>query len=227
MVNSGVPLDPATPPFTLTFTAPGEYDYACWIHQPYMVGKVIVQEAGAALPMEQDGVDAQAQQELGAYLETAGRLAGAAATPAAAGGAEVLVGPGEEEVELLQFLPHEVRIGVGETVRWTYAGSMSPHTVTFLGGDPAVEDIIFVPGDAGPPTIAINPNSFYASDSVGQPYAGQGLVNSGYIGPFPGMPTEFELTFDTPGEYGYYCILHSGGPDEPPTESMTGRVIVE
>jgi plastocyanin len=222
VVNSGLPLDPATPPFTLTFTTPGEYDYACWVHQPFMNGKVIVQEAGAALPMEQDGVDAQAQTELAAFVETATALF--ASTPSAAN--EVLIGPGQEHVELLAFVPNEITIAAGESVVWNHLGTMSPHTVTFLGGGAAIEDIVFVPGEAGPPTIAINPNSFYASDSASQPYGGEGVVNSGYLAPFAGLPTTFELSFTTPGEYKYYCILHAGGPDDDPSMSMVGKVIV-
>jgi plastocyanin len=233
VVNSGVPLDPTAPPFTLTFTTAGEYDYICLVHPKYMTGKVIVQEAGAALPMEQDGVDAQAQQELAAFTERAAAVWASVATPAAA--AEVQVGPSDENVELLAFVPNEVRIKAGEAVHWVYKGSMSPHTVTFLGGAEAVEDVLFTGGEAGPPTVVLNPNSLFPSDSVGQPYSGEGLVNSGYLG----APTEvvgwdgyqrvetFDLTFAAPGEYKYYCILHAGGPDDPPTEGMTGKVIVE
>jgi plastocyanin len=226
VVNSGLPFDPSAPPFTLTFTAPGEYDYSCFVHQPHMNGKVIVQEAGSPLPMEQDGVDAQAQTELAAFIETAKALLGSTATPAAAGVAEVLIAPGQEHVELLTYLPQEVTIKAGETVRWTYAGSMSPHTVTFLGGEAPIEDLVPVGGEAGPPAITINPNSFFPSDSASQPYSGAGIVNSGWLGPFPGMAQSFEIVFAAPGEYGYYCILHAGSPDEDPTMSMVGKVIV-
>ncbi|MGH2699836.1 MAG: plastocyanin/azurin family copper-binding protein [Actinomycetota bacterium] len=34
------------------------------------------------------------------------------------------------------------------------------------------------------------------------------------------MPAEFEVTFDQPGTYGYFCIPHEGS-------NMTGSVWVE
>ena len=35
----------------------------------------------------------------------------------------------------------------------------------------------------------------------------------------------YELTFTKAGEYPYYCILHSGGPDD--EHGMTGKIIVQ
>jgi plastocyanin len=54
-VNSGLP-DPSAPPFMLTFTTPGTYDYLCLVH-PQMKARVVVQEAGAKPPTDQAAYD--------------------------------------------------------------------------------------------------------------------------------------------------------------------------
>ena len=57
MVNSGVDfLRMDQPAYTLTFTAPGTYEYACAFHSVVMKGKVTVQEAGASLPNERSSL---------------------------------------------------------------------------------------------------------------------------------------------------------------------------
>jgi hypothetical protein len=48
-------------------------------------------------------------------------------------------------------------------------------------------------------------------------YSGEGLVNSGFPGelnrePLPGGPA-YGLTFDTAGEFPYFCVLHASGPE--------------
>ena len=234
--NSGLPLDPSVPPPVVKFTAAGTFDYLCDIH-PGMVGQIVVQEAGTAYPADQAAIDTQVQTDMAAAyaaLQTAIDTANAA-TPAA-GVATVTVGVSAGQAETLAYHPAEVTIAAGETVRWTSGTEISPHTVTFLGGEQPIEDIIFQPSDAGPPKVILNPNSFFASDEPAT-YNGQGIVNSGYIGNGPVWASNtFDLVFDTPGTYDYYCILHAG-PAEPadgatpaagsPTiEGMVGKVIV-
>ena len=87
------------------------------------------------------------------------------------------------------------------------------------------EDISVEPQPGGPPTIIQNPMTLFPQ---GEPvYSGEGYVNSGFLGelngePLPGGPA-FELTFDTAGEYPYYCILHASGPEGP---GMAGTITV-
>ncbi len=53
-------------------------------------------------------------------------------------------------------------------------------------------------------------------------FSGTGYHNSGFMGPeFVGIE-DYELTFDTPGEFDYLCILH-GRPDG---TGMAAKVIV-
>lgn len=231
-LNSGVSFfrDPAVP-FAPTFTTPGTYEYRCEIH-PGMVAKITVQEAGSELPMDQAAIDQMAAEQLADYLARGQALIEQYSQPQAtpvAGGAtvhEVAAGASDGQVEPLRFMPAEISIKAGDTVRWTNHSQISPHTVTFLGGEEPVEDIIPEPQPAGPPKFVLNPVSFFPSQKPAA-YNGQGLVNSGYIGQAPVFNgAQFELTFDTPGEYRYYCILHAGGPDDPIGESMVGRITV-
>ncbi len=60
--------------------------------------------------------------------------------------------------------------------------------------------------------------------SGGNVWSGTGFVNSGFMGiPELGLPMEFEVLFDTPGEYIYYCILHG----DPEGGRMAAKLIVE
>ncbi len=231
-LNSGISVfrDPAVP-FAPTFTTPGTYECRCEIH-PGMVAKITVQEAGGQLPMDQAVIDQLAADQMADYLARGQALIAQysqrRATPSAGGATvhEVAAGVNDGQVEPLRFLPAEVSIKAGDTVRWTNLSQISPHTVTFLGGEPPVEDIVPEPQPAGPPKFVLNPASFFPSQKPAA-YNGQGLVNSGYIGQAPAFNgAEFELTFDTPGEYRYYCILHAGGPDDPIDQSMVGVITV-
>lgn len=237
-VNSGLPL--AGPePFTVTLTAPGTYEYWCDLHGALnMMGTVVVQEAGAAYPMDQAGVDEQAAAEQAALLEQARALiaeqeamagtpmAGMAtpmagmemASPTAGGAHQVAVGQSAEKIELNIFFPRNLTIAAGETVRWVYTSDDPPvpHTVTFLSGGEALPFVLPEGGAAGPPTLVLNPQLLLPAG--GPTYSGQGLVNSGLM-ITGGGPTEFALTFDTPGTYDYYCAIHG--------EMMSGTVTVQ
>ncbi|MBA2520242.1 MAG: hypothetical protein H0V24_11295 [Chloroflexia bacterium] len=72
-----------------------------------------------------------------------------------------------------------------------------------------------------------NPDTLFPQG--GEVYSGEGFFHSGFMGNVaPGGPSfgglnPYELTFDTPGEYSYYCILHASGPEGP---GMAGTIIV-
>jgi len=232
LVNSGVVFFREGAPFSVTFPEPGEYEYLCIPHAAVMRARVIVQEAGSELPMEQADYDALAEEQLATILD-AGRAAveeyaGAGATPGADGATvhEVAVGVNgaDGQAQVLRFLPEELEVKAGDTVRWVHRSAHEPHTVTFLGGEEAPEDVIFEPQPAGPPRLLQNNMTLFPQG--GDVYNGEGFTNSGFMGdPLPGG-TEYQLTFDTPGEYGYYCILHAGGPEDPIGQAMVGRITV-
>ena len=57
------------PPYTLTFTTPGTYEYYCAVHSVVMKGKVTVQEAGAELPNDVAAYETMAQEQFAALVE--------------------------------------------------------------------------------------------------------------------------------------------------------------
>jgi plastocyanin len=233
-LNSGVDVVrlPGDPPFVVTFTAPGTYEYQCIPHGVVMKATVIVQEEGAARPEDQAAVDARGEQEWAALIEE-GKAEIAAYTEAVAATPdsgrtvwEVAAGVGEGQARVFQFLPNTLEIKVGDTVRWVNYSKTEPHTVTFIGaGAEQPEDIFIEPQPDGPPKIVQNPLTLFPQ---GDPvYSGEGYVNSGFMGELNGEPlpggTAYELTFDTAGEFPYYCILHASGPEGP---GMAGTIRV-
>jgi plastocyanin len=235
--NSGLDIlrTPEQGPYTLVFTTPGSYDYLCLVHGIVMKGKVTVQEAGAELPADVAGYEAMAQEQIAAVIEE-GKAAlsdAQAATPTTEDGAawDVSAGVGGlSQARVMRFVPREVTIKVGDTVRWTDRTIGEPHTVTFLGGTEPPEDVLIEPQEGGPPKLIQNYQSFLPAGEA--TFDGTGYRNSGFLGLPPEVGSMFglhgdtyELTFTAAGEYSYYCILHAGGPDD--EQGMAGKVIVE
>jgi plastocyanin len=101
------------------------------------------------------------------------------------------------------FFPENLRIHVGDTVRW----SPGFHTVAF-GSAAEIQQlrsqfILAVPQKAGPPTLMVNPKTAFPSG--GSTYDGTGFWNSGLL---QNGPTQ--LTFTKAGEYHYGCLIHPG-----------------
>jgi plastocyanin len=233
-VNSGLDVIrlPGDPPFMLTFTTPGTYEYQCIPHGVVMKATVVVQEAGSEFPEDQAAIDARGEEERAALLQEGmaeiAEYAEATATARDDGSTlwEIAAGAGEGQARVMQFLPNALEIKAGDTVRWVNHSKTEPHTVTFLGeGVEQPEDIAVEPQPSGPPKIIQNPLTLFPQG--GQVFNGEGYVNSGFLGelngePLPGGPA-YELTFDTAGEYPYYCILHASGPEGP---GMAGTITV-
>jgi plastocyanin len=237
LLNSGVGLlfEPGQF-FAPTFAAPGTYDYLCTIHSKTMKGTVTVQETGAALPHEQADYDRMAEAQLATVLDQGRALIGqhdqAVAVRRADGTSrwEVSVGVGEGQAEVFRFLPDRLEIKAGDAVRWTNRALMDPHTVTFLGGTEPPEDTLVAPQDDGPPLFVQNTLTFFPFG--GPVYNGTGFTSSGWLGAEPGpdpsiaiaydVPETYELTFDTPGEYTYYCAYHGNATGE----GMAGTIVV-
>jgi plastocyanin len=241
LVNSGLDVlrTPETGPYILNFTTPGTFPYECAVHGVVMKGTVIVQDAGTEYPNDQARYDAIGAEEMTGYLETGlaaiSELEGMVATPAADGPTtwDVAVGAGGlTPARVMRFIPEELTIRVGDTVRWTNRSDGEPHTVTFLGGEEPPQDILIEPQASGQPAILQNMQTFLPAG--GTEYDGTAFTHSG----FNGLPPEinemfglvgqtYELTFTEPGEYPYYCILHSSGPESEGPMEMNGRIIVE
>lgn len=99
-----------------------------------------------------------------------------------------------------RFDPAETTISTGETVVWKNTSSPA-HTVTAYESD--------LPGGAG----------FFASGEAESEDAARDNWNDGFGGALDTEDT-YEHTFETPGEYPYFCIPHE-------VSGMTGIVVVE
>lgn len=217
LVNSGLDIfrDATTPPFVLTFTKPGTYDYQCIPHQAVMKATVIVRDAGADLPHDQAAYDQMAKERIGALIgegmAAAEEHAEATSTKRADGTTlwELSAGVGgKSQARVFRMLPDAIEVGMGDTIRWVNRSVGEPHTVTFLGGEEPPEDTLIEPQPAGPPKLI--QNNLTLLPQGGDVFSGTGYHNSGFIGTdFPGGES-FTLTFDTSGEFSYYCILHGG-----------------
>ena len=237
-VNSGLDVlrTADSPPYMLTFTTPGTYEYFCTVHSLVMKGTITVQEAGSALPNDAAAYEAMAQEQFAALVEegraTISELEGREATPATDGANvwDVAAGAGgTSQARVMRFIPEVVTIKAGDVVRWTNLAIGEPHTVTFLGGAEQPEDVMIEPQEGGAPKLIQNYQSLLpAGDNV---FDGTGYTNSGFLGLPPeiteplGMYSDvYELAFTAPGEYPYYCILHASGPEA--ETGMIGKVIV-
>ena len=234
--NSGLDVlkAPDDMAYALEFPTPGTYDYQCAAHADVMTGRVIVQEAGAGLPNDIAGYEAVAQQEMADVLaEGTKALADAtAATPMAADGTawDVSAGAGGlSQARVMRYIPAEVRIKVGDTVRWTNGTTGEPHTVTFLGGTEQPANTLLETQTSGPPKYIQNYQTFLPMGE--KAFDGTGYRNSGFLGVPPEIGQAFgllgdsyELTFTKAGWYPYYCVLHAGGQDD--AQGMTGTVVV-
>ena len=198
--------------YSVTFTKAGTYKYYCLIHQPEMVGTIVVQPAGSALPKSHGDYFAAGQADLTVDINAA--AGSVAAFPYSSGGNHLAAGiaPGiaagsPSQSTVMRFLdspalgtqPISVSVPVGGSLVWTNQSNNSPHTVTFpvAGQTPP----------PGPPDIPAGGTSTYD---------GSTFTNSGVIPP----GGSYTLTFTKAGTYTYYCLFHSG-------EGMTGTVTVQ
>ena len=108
-------------------------------------------------------------------------------------------GSGADEVQMTAhaFEPERITIQAGESVVWKNTSS-EQHTVTADEATLPSGAAYFSSGDA--------PDETSANDDL----SGE-LISVGQ---------EFTFTFDKPGTYSYYCILHK-------SDGMVGKVVVE
>lgn len=132
-------------------------------------------------------------------------------SPAATAGTERMAGPATWRVHVgdqsrngaiqgMQFLPGDIWIDVGDTVRWT-AASMEPHTVTFL-------PLGQLPAPFDPSNPAQTTQS--ASHRIGTPgeVRNSGVMSTIQFSELPPTITSYRLTFTGRGDFVYYCLIH-------------------
>jgi len=205
--NSGVPPDDKPFSYSMTFTKPGRYEYACTIH-PGMKGMVnVVDRAVTETP---EAALARGRAEQAATLG-AGTKAYANIHPQTTGSHVVvtIVGDRQARYSVLRFTREPLVIAAGTTVTWTVNDPFEVHTVTFASGAALPEFITPQAQPAGPPKILLSALALTPTPATS--YDGTGWVNSGLLGA-PGAPgnspSSFSLTFTKPGRYVYWCLVH-------------------
>ncbi len=209
--------------YSLTFTEAGTYPYLCIVHThpgadgtpEGMLGVVTVQPAGTPYPQTQAQIDAAAGAQLATDTRMATQAEPAATQVTAAPGPggtttyNVNVGYGDMLMDYMRFAPSELTIAQGDTVVFTQRAPGAPHTVTFASGGAEPDLVLPEPQPGGPPKLVLNPAVL--NPAGGRVYSGAGYFNSGWLNgttnPAPG-PRSYALTFDTPGRFEYYCVLH-------------------
>ncbi len=164
--------------YTLTFGGTGDFTALCLVH-PGMSISIHVRPAGTPYPFTQQDYNARNARTRAKLIAQGNSLSSEARR--ISNNHFVVVGIGNDQVDVMRFFPKTVRIHVGETIGFSNQ-SMGPHTVTF--GEEQAN--IFVP--------------------YGDPAAFDGTspLNSGLLlGPAP-----FSVTFTTPGTFHYFCALH-------------------
>jgi plastocyanin len=116
--------------------------------------------------------------------------------------------------QFMRFYPESITINVGDSVVWKL-NSAEMHTVTFLKPGEKAPDLI-IPEGKDSQRVMFNPPAVFPQGTSA--YDGTALTSSGQLGGGPQFPTDYKLTFTTPGSYDYICTFHP---------MMKGKVIVQ
>jgi plastocyanin len=208
-------ISPGDKPFTytLTFTKPGRYEYACTIH-PGMAG--IINVVDGAVTETPEAALARGKAEQAATL-AAGTKAYDNLNPTTTGSnvAVTIVGDKQARYSVLRFSHDPLVIPVGTTVTWTDTDPFEVHTVTFASGARLPQFITPQAQPSGPPKILLSTTALTPTSA--KTYDGTGWVNSGLLaahGAPGGAPSSFSLTFTKPGRYEYWCLVHDEAHQE-------------
>ena len=212
-MNPLVPGMPASREFSLTFTKPGVYRYACALHA-HMRGTIDVAPAGAKDVPSQAEIDQQAKTEIAhltALIDKGQELAKNVRSEPGPNGTAfwyVRAGVFDRSAELggilFDFAPKELTVKTGDTVIWQ---AVDTHTITFNPTPPAPVLFTVKPQPDGPPWLVRNPQVWRPAKPASV-YDSTQYFNSAPIGIITPLGTSWALTFDKPGVYEYLCALH-------------------
>jgi plastocyanin len=202
--------------FDLTFTRRGTYNYVCVVHGVGMSGQIIVVDRDRDIPSPRE-VDRRSRRLIAAALAQApaaiaqGNAEVPPPTPNPDGTTtyHVLVGFNVGQLALFHFFPEELTVQPGDTVEWTFSmEDGAPHTITFLNGEEAPDDLIVWPQKEGPPLLLVNPEVLFPQNP-GQPLTREGVRSSGVLRQDVPPPSfSLEIAADIIGEEPYECLLH-------------------
>ncbi|MEW6476257.1 MAG: plastocyanin/azurin family copper-binding protein [Actinomycetota bacterium] len=210
LVNSGLlPLGPqAVPPFEMTFSKPGSYNYICVIH-PQMVGTIVVAAGDAGETAA--AVTTRGDQEKGQWLaegnEAYEKLM--AAKPVSTRNRDgsttwkVEMGTTTAHTDILAFAPVPAEVKRGDKVTFVN-NSMAPHTASFFNQQPPItnpEDPAAQKAAPGPSPQRLNATDLFNTGLL-PPNAPPGA------GP-PEAARSFTFSVPTAGDYQYICIYHA------------------
>ena len=211
-IESGLPLGAGLKPITVKFKKKGTYTYYCDVH-PGMVGKVVVKGRHARVPSaKKDRKTVKRQVRLA--RTRAKKLSSVVPT-----GNNVSVGGSAKGgVEYFGMLPAVKTVPHGTTVRFAMSvRSRDVHTATFGPGNPETQPTSYLGVIAASFEGQIDQRGVYPSENPTGPLAalsptlhGNGFWNSGAMdrsGTSP-LPASNEVTFNTPGTYDFYCMIH-------------------
>jgi plastocyanin len=209
---SGVPLGERLRPMTVRFTRAGSFTYFCNVH-PGMKGVVKARARGRAVPSRRADRRTVANQ-VRRSLRRARRLADAR-PPAGVVNVGVAGQTGEE---LFAFVPNEVTISAGQSLRFRMSpGSYDAHTATTGPGNPVEEPNSYLGELAATFEGAVfDPRATYQSEppptqaTLTPLLHGNGFWSSGFMDRAPGTPppSSNSVRFGTPGTYTFYCLIH-------------------
>ena len=204
--------------WSLTFTKAGTYPYYCVIHAG-MIGSIEVKPSGQSADT-QTSINTRRTAQINADIATKGVrtiMANQGELSIDAATAGIVAGAQNGPADVQRFFPPRVTIHAGDALSWVWKTEETPHTVTFLAGQPAPEVVVPLPQTGGPPRLQFNPLVLVPG---GDPTAwdGSSWLNSGFLQPMSGQPTPtFTVRFTAPGSYDYVCVLHDG---------MVGTIVV-
>jgi plastocyanin len=210
-VESGLPLSNKPKPMTVKFPKAGTYTYFCDLH-PGMKGTVRVVAKSHRIPSagaDKKALKAQITRDVGVAK---------ALTKTNPGASTVDVGSaGKYGVEIFAMLPATTNVAVGTTVKFQMTPrSFEAHTATFGPGDPEKQTGYLGQIEAASPGPTLDGRFIYPSDqpptvaSLTPALHGNGFWNSGALDSSNAtpLPTSNQVTFNAPGTYTYYCLIH-------------------
>jgi plastocyanin len=211
-VESGLPLANKPKPVKVKFSKAGTFKYYCDVH-PGMTGTIKVLKKGAKVPSSKEDEKAFKSQ-VALDLNRAKTLANTK-PPANTiyAGASAKGG-----VEFFGMLPTTITVPRGTTLRTQLSpGSYDVHTVTFGPGDPQREPTSYLGQIAASfQGVAPDPKGLFPSEVpnitgvLSPALHGNGFWNSGVMDASSKtrVPGSNSITFNTPGPYSFYCLIH-------------------
>jgi plastocyanin len=212
-IESGLPLAQAPKPITIRFSKKGTYTYFCDVH-PGMIGKVVVKGRHAKIPSAKKDKKA-VKKQVAAARKGAKKLS--STNPA---GNNVSVGGSAKGgVEYFGMLPAVKTVPHGTTVTFAMsARSRDVHTATFGPGNPESEPTSYLGKIAASfAGASLDQKGVYPSEQPGGALAslsptlhGNGFWNTGGMDRSAAtpLPSSGQVTFNTPGTYDFYCMIH-------------------